>query len=336
MHRKLIFLHLPKTGGTSLTSMLSNHFDAAQVCPKRVNDLMTLEDGDLSKYQFFSGHYKLAEIPAALRDQDIVSIFRNPRDRLLSTYYYHRSLSWDFIEERGLERAKRAKENDLLTWLREIQDDDNLCNTMARAIVVPPSGATYEDMSDSEKVENAFDKVDKLSAIGIFEYYDVSAALIFQSLGLEHPDRLKHLQVNPSTKKAGKIASGAEASATKRYEITEDIEAELNRLTKLDHQLYDYAKKQFFVRLSEDALKLVQAISKKQEETANERDIAVAQRNKAAAERNKATAERDQAKAERDKAAAERDRVTAERDHAKRYPWKNLSHAAKLRLKRLS
>ncbi|CUH42057.1 sulfotransferase family 2 domain-containing protein [Ruegeria atlantica] len=328
MKEKLVFLHLPKTGGTSLHHLLSQSFEQKEICPERYNFLMSMNESDLSQYRFFSGHFSLKDVPLALRNQNVVSVFRDPKERLLSEFYYLRGLTWDFVEEHGIEHAAIAKRSDLLTWLRG-QDD---IGTILRALAVPDIDQRGEEIFKSEAIESARRSMRSLTAIGIFELFDVTVAHIHATLGLKIPAKTTHMQITPGSGKVGVVSSPFDSSAEKRFERTPQIEEELDRLTELDRQLYDYSRELFHAQVSANGLTLAKALLNLNERIGAERDAVLADYDKALSERNTVTVERDIALSERDIALSERDALSAACDHAKRYPWKYVKHAAKLRL----
>ena len=87
---KLAFIHLPKTGGTSLVSVLRSAFGPDKIFPDQ--DMIGRHPANkLSRYQFFHGHFtrlEAAMIPGPVR---MITILREPRARILSQYRFHRA-----------------------------------------------------------------------------------------------------------------------------------------------------------------------------------------------------------------------------------------------------
>jgi hypothetical protein len=107
--RTWVFLHVEKTGGTSLQNMLLQSFGAAQVYNEH-NDLLHLHSpAELSMYSVFAGHFNydsLAFIPR--RELKLFTFVREPMQRLLSLYHFWRS--HDPSAPRFHESMKRAQE----------------------------------------------------------------------------------------------------------------------------------------------------------------------------------------------------------------------------------
>ena len=91
--KKLLFVHIPKTGGLSLNSELTNVF-GAQKCI-RFGDHESVEKfkthlsiTELKEYAYIVGYLPLNEFRAKGIDYPAAAILRNPIDRLLSMYNY--------------------------------------------------------------------------------------------------------------------------------------------------------------------------------------------------------------------------------------------------------
>src|SRR5690606_16516516 len=64
---RLVFLHRPKTGGTSFHETLLGLYSAEQVCPERFNGLKNHPAGMLSRYRFFFRPLRSRLLPADSR-----------------------------------------------------------------------------------------------------------------------------------------------------------------------------------------------------------------------------------------------------------------------------
>jgi hypothetical protein len=94
MNEKLVFLHIPKNGGTSLTSLLSSWFPKDRICPYRVGEdyVSNFSDGDLDRFDYFTGHLSVAVMQQYLPvDCAKLALLRDPIDRIYSLYAYWRS-----------------------------------------------------------------------------------------------------------------------------------------------------------------------------------------------------------------------------------------------------
>lgn len=107
IERKIIFIHPPKCGGTSVEKLLQQAFGvgeelspfASREAANKLNISMQSLREILLAYQIYRsdkplilGHYWYSErlLKGKADDFDLITILRNPRDRLLSQYYYNR------------------------------------------------------------------------------------------------------------------------------------------------------------------------------------------------------------------------------------------------------
>jgi hypothetical protein len=87
-----VFIHVEKTGGTSLQNMLLEAFGPARVFNEHQDSLHLHSPAELSMYSAFAGHFNhdsLAYIPR--RELKVFMFVREPIQRLLSLYSFWRS-----------------------------------------------------------------------------------------------------------------------------------------------------------------------------------------------------------------------------------------------------
>lgn len=120
---KIIFLHIPKTAGQSVHAKLVDACGVDNVCPARVNDhLRTLSIRQLNSYKVFSGHFDWSLLDCIEGPKYIFTVLRDPRDRILSFYFYLREsakkLSPQLLEKpenQGLKGALTLSPGDYFT-----------------------------------------------------------------------------------------------------------------------------------------------------------------------------------------------------------------------------
>lgn len=152
----LVFLHLPKTGGTTLHHHFSAHFTPEETCPERYSNLQSYSLEELRQWRFFSGHFNADEIRRIPRPLFVVTVLRDPIERLLSNYYFWKRHRADYIELNGLIGLQITKAGTLLDFLRS--DSPHIFPTatnwmtsqLAGAVLATPDG--YALIRDGEQI----------------------------------------------------------------------------------------------------------------------------------------------------------------------------------------
>ena len=98
--RRLFFLHLPKTAGQSVDAYLRASLKTQSFCPARVNEqLDRISPTDLREFEVFSGHFDWTTLLAIDPVAIAFTVLREPRDRILSFYFYLRREATKLDEE---------------------------------------------------------------------------------------------------------------------------------------------------------------------------------------------------------------------------------------------
>ena len=236
---KLVFMHLPKTGGTSLHTMLGASFEPWETCPERFNNLTRWDQADLNGFRYFSGHFDWENIECLQGPKKVITMLRDPADRIISLYYYWRAHSHKAIVKDGLNGPKMAKSLDLVDFLkcREAGIPSAINNVLTRTLIgsVTRDAVRFDAVSSpKDALDAAFERAKGLTAVGFMEAMDRSVAQIFDKLGLEVPSEIPHDRnsKDPDEVKRQGLRYG------KKFPITAEVEDELYRLTKVDARLH--------------------------------------------------------------------------------------------------
>ena len=101
--KRLFFLHIPRTGGTSLMQYLDRKFDEDEICPAHeMFEFERLErQSRLLGYSFYRGHFGI-NLPRSIEPSGcVITFLRRPIPRLLSTWRHLRSQPAPFLGETG-------------------------------------------------------------------------------------------------------------------------------------------------------------------------------------------------------------------------------------------
>lgn len=245
MNDKIVFLHLPKSGGTTLHNLFCELFEEQDVCDQRHNQLDAINPEKLQQFKFFSGHYSFDSIQENIPDpKKIVTLLREPKSRILSAYYFGRVHKWSFIESHAYCNVpdcyklhgmnyRAAKELSLSDYLE--REETHLKDFMINSI----AGCQGDRI---DKLNRAKQRLRQMKAFGLTEQMEDSVRLIFSTLKFPIPQKIPHHLSFDSLDKYEHIES------IEKEKITLEIYSKLEEITYLDRQLYNYAKKIFLIR----------------------------------------------------------------------------------------
>jgi Sulfotransferase family/Domain of unknown function (DUF4214) len=246
--QKLVFLHLPKTGGTTLHDLLIQHFDDNVICPERFNGLRHYAAGELARYRYFSGHFDLPTVKLIPGQKRVITMLREPIARLISLYYFQRAHKADVIELNNLELARLANKYSMADFFRadEVRCHPAINNAMTRAFTQCLEGNRREAQTDLSIQYNeppfavALKELHALDAFGILERYDDSVALIFSSIGLPLPAKIEKKQVLDVI-----VEENLGLRKIDKEQVTDEIINFISDLVKVDVELYRQASEIF-------------------------------------------------------------------------------------------
>ncbi|HEY2481347.1 MAG TPA: hypothetical protein VGI30_04000 [Caulobacteraceae bacterium] len=186
----IVFLHVPKTAGTSLANMLAAHFAPERIyLPEPYGELSSRSADELAAFDFIYGHFDWSQLEAIPGPKKIVSLLREPVSRALSLYWYWRSYTWSEAEKlgsRGIAYAKRLSADEFFAGAPP-DVSGNYENVAARQLV----GSQYWDprgngftIPNRDVIRICRGHIDEMTFCGTTEDFDASAAAVLKRLGL--------------------------------------------------------------------------------------------------------------------------------------------------------
>lgn len=234
--RLLFFVHIPKTAGTSLVTAIQAHFLHNRICPREYTEALTsLDPMELrKKYDFIPAH---AGMDVAQRiATDVITVLREPTNRVLSLYNYWRSVPDDsaVVYQSGkvdpaVSLAKSLSFQDfVLSDHPRIQHDINNGQTFQIASSNNAVGRrALVEKSDAEILQIAKDNLHKMKAVGRTENLNA-----FSQQMLERLDMKLDIPFHNKTQK----------SFIDRHALSQDVKARLQDLNELDYALYEFVE----------------------------------------------------------------------------------------------
>ncbi len=224
----VIFLHMPKTAGSTLNSIVERQYRSVEILSidsRRVVESMEefklLPNQQLEKIKLLKGHMYFGLHEYLPMPSTYITILREPIDRVISTYYYIRREK----NHKHYELANQAK--DLKDYLFKDQGKQ-LNNGQTRLLAGMDSLEVEFGNCSNEMLEAAKNNLRKyFSVLGTTAKFDETLILLKQKLGWNLPLYAKKNVTNKRPKKE---------------QITQDTLDAIVDLNQLDIELYKYAE----------------------------------------------------------------------------------------------
>jgi hypothetical protein len=218
--RNAVFVHVPKTAGTSFHNALRTALGAGAVSPSFIATRLTLADAQrLDRFKIISGHISMADVRRFFPDRIILTILREPIDRCLSWYYFARQPSTrafapDFV-------AAKQHEIDSFFNLNDREIYRNVVNRQVRQL---GDHVLNAESNLDRALDIATDVITSAAWVGRQEQLDADLA----KLGVRIPElaglTLPTLNVSDDRKAA--------------HELDPELVARIRSLNEYDEELY--------------------------------------------------------------------------------------------------
>jgi len=225
-NHQLFFLHIPKTGGLTLRSILSRYFTQQQVCAANgLGSLLKMRDDEIAHYRYFRGHIPYNATQLMQRSPLVITFLRDPFERTLSNYAYLRSRD-------DLRLHPVAAQNDLLGYLKNTRAAYNQTDMMTYFIGAnfPIRGIPNRD----KHLDLAMRRLEHMPFVGITERYDESIQLLAHVLGIAPIQQVEKRNVSPERLRTSDLSA-------EEYAL-------IDEMTQNDQRLYAYATQLFEAR----------------------------------------------------------------------------------------
>ena len=221
---QLCFIHIGKTGGTSMMRVLDSMFDEDLICRARHFEELDSISPDLrAHYRVFRGHFGF-KIREYLSGYPVyMTMLRSPFDRARSTY--------EHIHRHPHGRHGIVKN---MTFEEYVDSDTSISleidNWQTRVLTdcIDPKAIPSISLA-KERLEKYF------PFVGITEEFDKSVSLLSYTFGLPEVKSIDRLNVTKDSISETQFGSG--------------LRAKVDSMNQLDSELYEYGKMLFAQRI---------------------------------------------------------------------------------------
>jgi hypothetical protein len=239
--RPAYFLHIHKCAGTSIRLLMDNMYEAGEIMSPHAGKYYPedLQDTDFnSTYAFYRGHFRWV-VPSVLPEAQlsVVTILRDPVDRILSLFYYLKQLNRvheSLLFEEWFEHHLRLEDTITANFLPISAD-----SSCVGSISVQQQTLMY--------LNDAQNNLKKCLVVGLVEHIEESLNILAWQMNLLAPSVMPR---NNST-----------LHRSQKYEISEDLRHHIESVLSADVMLYNQASERFALSMREMRDQLSSAVT---------------------------------------------------------------------------
>lgn len=234
----LLFLHVPKCGGTTMQGIIDRYFPPETICEfdtmlEFPTDISQLRES-LKGIRLIRGHIQVG-LTRYLEQSVLMTVLRDPVQRLVSLYYYMRNIYAISPNQKALPLSFHvAAQVNLRKFV--CHEAMGFINHNGMCTFLTDDQWNLESLTPEEKLKRAKQVVDRCAFVGITERMTESIDLMCWKFNWKHPKRYESLN----------IGNRVQLDA-----IDPDIVAQIRINNKLDYELYQYARARFERDLNE-------------------------------------------------------------------------------------
>ena len=179
-NRPVLFLHIPKTAGVSLVTLLKSKFDEADVLVPPNHSVDGITPEELDSCRFVAVHAYAGFIERFSRRPVVLTMLREPIDRALSHYHFMKTTPFERLPLNQQGVFKRAQESDsLLDYLQRWPEDaESQLTNLQVGFLSRPDWMNPDYGRGQDPLELAKENLAKFEFVGILERFWESLALL--------------------------------------------------------------------------------------------------------------------------------------------------------------
>lgn len=245
----IVHLHLEKTGGTALYTALAES-DDLHASTAHIGSLKNYSLAWLNRFDLISGHFSYQEAMAIPREPKIVfALFRDPYQRLLSLYRFHRSFP-DHMRGDPIVALCKDCSPDQFFLHDDVRSSPRIRNYYLWLMGdLPANCADWTTEAMDAALTLAIERIDRLSAVGVTEDIPASVRLLSAVTGLDLPTQLPRVHATDTMHRDHEGYLPVE-----QFALTPQLREIMDGLVDYDSVLHDHARTSLYKRLSGMAL----------------------------------------------------------------------------------
>ena len=181
---RIAIVHIGKTGGTSVRTALTPYYKANQVCPYQFEAQYPSNLTAVAHYRLYDTHFGF-DLASRL-DAKLVTVVRNPFDRLISLYHYWREVPSDNGGPGWAKRVDFDRFLEIACTVPAIQADTFNAQTWQLAFShLPAARQNFLHLSDDDILRQAIKNLQSFTIVGVTEAMEDLFREMNERLGLK-------------------------------------------------------------------------------------------------------------------------------------------------------
>jgi hypothetical protein len=248
----IFFLHLPKTAGTTLNTILETYFHQKEIFPYYfTRDLPSLSPEELKKYKYFRGHLHYDVITRLLPRKPVtLTMLRQPVELFISFFAHLQRFSEADLVQWAPRLAAPIRNITLTDFVNEAHLYHISQNSQSYFIVPRFDFSTIEELKalltnmrqqpwpvEADDIKYGQSLLSEFAFVGLSERFQESLFLLAYTFGWRPITEYQTLNIG--------------SNKPEQAQISPDILDQIRQINAADQALYDYGQTLFEIRYTE-------------------------------------------------------------------------------------